>query len=116
MIDRLRLNTKLYGFDGVIGRHDYFLNTIIIFSISLLFTLPFYLWTLFYSKTVGDLLKTSKMFEHAPFYVGVLFFIGASAAAILTISNVFRRLNDINGKVNLFSNIIFSVMFFIYAY
>ena len=26
MEDKLRLNTKLYGFDGIIGRRDYFLN------------------------------------------------------------------------------------------
>ena len=55
--DKLRLNTKLFGFTGIIGRRDYFLNCIIIGAISLFFTLPYQSWTHSHAQNFYDIFE-----------------------------------------------------------
>lgn len=106
MSDSLRLNTKLYGFDGIIGRRDYFLNLILICSISLFFSLPYMGWVYSHIVTLGDLLDFAGTFSQSPVLLKLWFLIGTAGISVLLASNIFRRLNDINGKINTTANVI----------
>ena len=100
MEDKLRLNTELYGFDGIIGRRDYFLNRVIIASIGLIFILPYQIWLITNMQTFGDLLGLHKMFFQAPILLKLWLLTGTIGTFILTASNIYRRLNDISGSIN----------------
>lgn len=111
MDSKLNVNTKLFGFDGVIGRHDYFLNMIILASISLIFVLPFNLWFFSHIETAADTFNFSKLFFQAPLLLKIFYLCGNLVTFVLFISNLFRRLNDISGKNNLVLNIFISLIF-----
>ena len=115
MDDKLRLHTNLYGFDGIIGRRDYFLNLVIISAISILFTLPYTMWFFANIETIGDSLRLSNMFLSAPLLLKVWTFIGVVIICTIKISNIFRRLNDIFGDIKLSVNIICSIIFALFA-
>jgi len=100
MEDKLRLNTDLYGFEGIIGRRDYFLNIVIICSIMIFFTLPYFLWTFSHTETFADMFNYNKMFLQTPILLKLWFLGGTIGTFVLTASNIWRRLNDINGKIN----------------
>ena len=106
MSEDLRLNTKLFGFDGIIGRRDYFLNIVLICSISLFFTLPYMGWVYSHIETLGDLLDFVGIFSNSPILLKLWFLLGTASVSILSASNIFRRLNDINGQVNTAANVI----------
>ena len=116
MQDSLRLNTKLFGFDGIIGRRDYFLNIIYICSISLFFVLPYTCWMYAHVETLGDMFDQTKMFMQAPVLLELWFLFGTAYVCALSLSNVFRRLNDINGCVNTKMNVICSTFMAIAAF
>ena len=100
MEDKLRLNTKLYGFDGVIGRRDFILNSMYISAIAILVTTPYSFWLSSNSTSYSDLLNPSALFLSAPILLKI-WLLGLSLVAItLSVSNIVRRLNDINGGVN----------------
>ncbi|MBR6126585.1 hypothetical protein IKQ21_02775 [bacterium] len=113
MEDKLRLNTKLYGFDGIIGRRDFFLNFLIICAISLLFTMPYTIWLFANIETLFDAFNFSQMFVQSPVFLKIWIIFGTAGFGTLGVSNIFRRLNDINGDVNTTSNIIFSAIYLI---
>lgn len=113
MEDELKVNTKLYGFDGIIGRRDYFLNGIIIASLVLLFVLPYQVWMYANIGTLSDIFDLHKLFLKAPFLLKLWFLSGTLATFVLTASNVWRRLNDINGKVINELNGFIAVLFFL---
>ena len=104
MEDKLRLNTELYGFDGIIGRRDYFLNGIIIASIAVIFVLPYQFWLFSNIQMLSDLGNLHKMFFQAPILLKLWFLIGRIGTFVLSASNINRRLNDINGKINTYLN------------
>lgn len=114
MEDKLRLNTELYGFDGIIGRRDYFLNGIIIASIALAFILPYQIWLFSNIGTMTDLFNLHLMFFKSPILLKIWFLLGTSATFVLSASNVFRRLNDINGSVNIPANISVTTLLFLF--
>ena len=99
MEDKLRLNTDLYGFEGIIGRRDYFLNCIIIAAISLFFTLPATGWIMTHAQTISEMFGMGKLLASGPIFLKLWFLIGMVLTFVLHISNAFRRINDINGEV-----------------
>ncbi len=99
MDDKLRLNTNLYGFEGIIGRRDYFLNCIIIAAISLFFTLPATGWVMTHAQTISEMLGMGKLLASGPIFLKLWFLIGIILTFVLHVSNAFRRINDINGDV-----------------
>lgn len=99
-MDKLRLNTNLMGFDGVIGRRDYFLNVIYICMIALAFNLPLSGYWIRHAETILDFFSTSNMFYGASLGLKLWFLPGMAFVVYLGISNLIRRLNDINGEVN----------------
>ena len=113
MEEELQFNTKLFSFDGVIGRHGYFLNVIIISSIALCFLLPYHCWFLNNMQTFTDMFNLGAMFAKAPLFLKLWFLSGTLATFVLYASNVWRRLNDINGKVNKVLNISVIALFFL---
>lgn len=110
MQDSLRLNTKLCDFDGIIGRRDYFLNIILICSINLFFVLPYMGWMYSHIETLGEMFDFVKVFSQAPMLLKLWFLSGTAGVCVLSTSNIFRRLNDINGEVNTNINVICSVI------
>lgn len=106
MENELNVNTKLYGFNGIIGRRDYFLNGIIIASISLFFVLPYQLWLFSNIQTLPDLLRLDRLFIQSHLLLKLWLLVGIVGTFILSASNICRRLNDINGRINIYINII----------
>lgn len=104
MQDDLKLNTKLFGFEGIIGRYDYLKNIIVISVIAFCFILPYIIWMFSNVQTSSDLYKLDEIFFEAPVFHKLLFITGLFLDFILSASNIIRRLNDINGEVNIFIN------------
>lgn len=115
MIDELRLNTKLIGYDGIIGRRDYFLNSIYVCMISLIVSLPITGYLTANVESIPDFLKLNQIFYQAPILLKLWTIIGTAGVLYIFISNVVRRLNDINGAVNKnLSMVVSSVFVFSY--
>ncbi len=104
MEDNLKLNTKLFGFEGVIGRCDYLKNIIVISFIAFCFILPYPIWLFSNIQTSSDLYSLDDIFFEAPINLKFLFMTGLFLNFILSASNIIRRLNDINGEINNFLN------------
>ena len=100
MEDKLRLNTSFFGFDGIIGRRDYFLNMVYIWGLSAILTIPYTGWLFGNIETLADLCEPYKMFLSAPILLKLWHIVVLLAIAAVAISNNFRRMNDILGEVN----------------
>lgn len=111
MIDRLRLNTNLFGFGGIIGRRDYLLNFVYIWAINVFFVLPYNFWLYTNIESYSDLMNLGGLFLSAPILLKVWFTLGTAFISVLTVSNVIKRLNDILGKENTVLNVLVSTLF-----
>lgn len=92
MEDELKLNTKLFALDGVIGRRDYIINTFIITMISQLCTSP-----LFFGK-MQSLDFNSSFFMQLNDMQKIILIISMLICTPLSFSNMTRRLSDIWNK------------------
>ena len=99
MNDKLRLNTNFYGFDGIIGRRDYFLNLIYLCSLNLFIILPYTFWMYTNIETLGDLFNFPNAFLQTPMFLKLWFLFGSAAICVIFVSNIIRRLNDINSII-----------------
>ena len=115
MEDKLRLNSSLFSFEGVIGRRDFFLNGVIIYAIELFFTVPYLVFTCTHAESVFDIFNLQKVFFIAPLYLKIWVLAGIALGCMLVASNIYRRLNDINGEVNNFANISCSLIYTVTA-
>ncbi len=110
-MEELRLNTKFIGFDGIIGRRDYFINILFINIISTITTIPVN-WSLLSSmETMEDAFNYAGLFSGMPVLLKVWYVLVLAVCLFIFISNVIRRLNDINGKTNTCANSIISAIF-----
>lgn len=116
MQDNLEVNTKLGSYEGIIGRRDYFLNLIILSSIALFYTLPYSIWLMTKITQFSDIVSLNTIFYTAPMFIKVWYILGTAGVSYLLVSNIVRRLNDINGRVNLPLNIICSLVFVINSF
>lgn len=107
MEDELKLNTKLFAFNGIIGRRDYIINTFIITMISQLFTSP-----LFFGK-MQSLDFNNSFFMQINDCQKILIIISTVICTILSFSNMTRRLSDILRKKVDFQIYIICIVFFI---
>ena len=108
--NKLEVNEKLFAFNGIIGRHAYFVNIVILCALSIIVVSPY--TTYFYANagTISDMLDIQKMFLNTPLILKLWMIIGTAGVCTLSVSNIFRRLNDILGKVQTGTNIIFSTI------
>lgn len=113
--DKLRLNTALYGFDGIIGRRDFVLNAMYITAIAMLIGIPFGFWMSTNMTEMSDYFNMPKLFMQTPIWLKLWIISLGSVTLTLSISNIFRRLNDISGKVNTNLNIYMAIYFVINA-
>lgn len=111
MIDKLRLNTKLFSFGGIIGRRDYVLNLVCIWAINVFFVLPYNAWLFTKAETFSDFMNLSGLFISSPIFLKIWFILGTILVSVLTVSNAIKRLNDILGKENNVLNICVSILF-----
>lgn len=110
-VDKLRLNTDFIGFEGIIGRRDYFINILYTAIISTLATIPV-TWSLLSNmETMGDAFNYVKLFSDMPILLKLWYVLISTVCLFIFISNIVRRLNDINGKVNKSINTVVSVLF-----
>lgn len=116
MIDKLRLNTKLLGFDGVIGRRDFAINIIYLCMINMLFTVPLSFHFASSAETILDFFALNKLFYSAPTLLIIWVLLGSGVVFYVSLSNWIRRLNDINGFVNKTANIAIGALAFIGAF
>ena len=111
MIDKLRLNTKFLGTDGIIGRYDFCYNLIFLGMIALIFSLPLNLYLLANLGTLEDLLNLNKVWAEASWLLKIWTLVGGIVCSYIVCINANRRLNDINGKISKDINLIFSTLF-----
>lgn len=111
MEDKLRLNTALYGFDGIIGRRDFALNAMYITAIAMLISIPFGFWISANITNFSDYFDMPKIFMQTPIWLKFWIISLGTVTLTLSISNTFRRLNDISGKVNMGLNISLAIFF-----
>lgn len=116
MIDELRLNTKLIGFDGVIGRRDFCLNIVYLCMISAVFMVPLTMFFATHSQTMADFFALNKLFWQASLFLKLWVIGGAAGIVYISLSNWIRRFNDINGFVNKNANILISALAVIGAF
>ena len=106
-VDKLRLNTDFIGFEGIIGRRDYFINILYTATISTLATIPV-TWSLLSNmETMGDAFNYAKLCSGMPILLKLWYVLVSTVCLFIFISNIVRRLNDINGKVNKSINTVF---------
>lgn len=98
VVAKVNVSSTLFSFDGVIGRRDYFLNSVYIGIISTFFTLPYTFWAMRNANTTLDYIFAQNLFIKAPLFLQLWLVIGSAYAFILTISNIIRRLDDVNGE------------------
>lgn len=116
IVDNLKLNAKFIGFDGVIGRRDYFLNIAYLHIIEIICLLPM-TWHIFsHLENFTDLFNVSKLYSGMPpllllWSALVTFFI-----LFTRISNIIRRTNDIMGSINNSLNTVLSILLLITAF
>ena len=111
MIDKLRLNTKFLGTDGIIGRYDFCYNLIFLGMIALIFSLPLNLYLLANLGTLEDLLNLNKVWAEASWLLKIWTLVGGIVCSYIVCINTNRRLNDINGKISKDIHLIFSTLF-----
>lgn len=111
MIDKLRLNTKFLGTDGIIGRYDFCYNLIFLGMIALIFSLPLNLYLLANLGTLEDLLNLNKVWAEASWLLKIWTLVGGIVCSYIVCINANRRLNDINGKISKDIHLIFSTLF-----
>lgn len=116
MIDELRLNTKFFGTDGIIGRYDFCYNLIYLGMIALIFSLPLNLYLIANLGTIEDIFNLNKIWADAYLLLKIWILIGGILCAYIICINANRRLNDINGKVSKDTNLIFSALFILNAF
>ena len=115
-MEEVRENNALIGFEGVIGRYNYFLNLVILNMISILFTTPLTGYYLTGADNFSSLFNFTSLFMQAPIGVRIWGIIGSIIVSYVIVSNVIRRLNDINGKENKYMNYGISAIFVLLAF
>ena len=116
MEDKLRLNHELYGFDGIIGRRDFFLNYIYISSVALVFNMPFLNRLFLNMSTLEDYFNISQIFAESPILLKLWVILGTAWVCVLFMSNIFRRLNDICGGIKLPVQIFFAILYVMFNF
>lgn len=111
MLDKLRLNTKLFSFGGVIGRRDFVLNYLYLLLIYTAFSLPFSFWIISNMKNYTETFAINNLFANSPLMIKFFLILGLLIVIVPHFFNVFKRVNDISGKENLIINIIISTIF-----
>lgn len=103
--NELQVNEKLFSFDGVIGRHAYLVNMVIICALSSLIVLPYTTYLYTHLGSFADFFEFPKMFLKAPLILKLWVIFGTAGVCTLSVSNIFRRLNDIIGEKRTGTNI-----------
>ena len=103
--NNLELNEKLYSFEGVIGRHGYLVNLVIICALSALVMLPYTTYFYTHAGSVADFFNFYGMFNNAPVTLKFWMILGTGAVCALSASNICRRLNDISGEIKVGTNV-----------
>ncbi len=111
MSEELRENKAFISFEGFMGRYDYFLNLVLLNMIAVLFTLPLTGSFLTSAGNIDSLFNLHNLFLLSPLWVKIWGIIGSTLISYIIISNVFRRLNDINGEEKKNFNIAISTVF-----
>lgn len=111
MSDELRLNTKLIGFDGIMGRWDFCLNFVYLCMIGTLFSLPASGYVMSHIGTFSDFFSLNAVFWEAPGLLKIWVLPGTAFVLYIGISLIIRRLNDINGKVCRDTNVIVATLY-----
>ena len=111
MRDELRLNTRLIGFDGIIGRWDFCLNFIYLCIIGSLFSLPASSYLMTHISSFSDFFSMNTIFWEAPWLLKIWVFPGIAFILYIGISLIIRRLNDINGEVCRDTNAIVATLY-----
>ncbi len=111
MNDELRLNTKLIGFDGIMGRWDFCLNFVYLCMIGTLFSIPASGYLVSHVGNISEFFSMNAIFWEAPWLLKLWVLPGTAFVLYIGISLIIRRLNDINGRICRDTNTIVSVLY-----
>ena len=95
--NKLELNEKLYSFDGVIGRYGYFYNAVIICALNFLALLPYTMYICYHAQDMTQLFGGREVFSTFPLLLQIWTLVATAGVCTLSLSNIYRRLNDIVG-------------------
>ena len=114
--NNLIINNKFFSFEGIIGRRDFFLNTIYIQMIGQFFYIPFAIWFQRVITSLNDINNISSYFYSENIFFKLYIIFGTVLLMVLYLSNMNRRLNDIFGKNIPFLNYLICTIFIITSY
>lgn len=100
MSENLEINTKLYSYDGILGRRDYCINLIYISAISLVINTPFIIYWLIRCSSLEDIFKFNIVFFNAPIILIFLTLISAILVLVLLVPTIHRRIRDLCANTN----------------
>ncbi len=110
MDENYEINTKLYGFGGILGRRDYCINLIYILVIMFLINCPFAIYLSKKLLSFDEILRYNEFFYGAPLILVLISLLTSIAVGALLLSNVHRRLTDILGRKSSFLTTVFGIM------
>ena len=108
--NKLQVNERLFSFDGIIGRHAYLVNMVIICALSTLVILPYTTYLYTHIGNIGDIFQPANMFAKMPLILKVWTIAATAGVCTLSVSNIYRRLNDIFGEVRNGTNAVLSAL------
>lgn len=116
MVKELSYNSKLLAFDGYIARRDYIVNLLLITMVVVTLLFPYSIWLMTQMGNFIDFFTVGGIMKKAPLLLQCWVFLCTAVSCYFCISNIIRRLNDINGKVNTVINSICSILIIIAAF
>ena len=97
MID-IKINKKLLGFTGCIGRRDYFLNFLYLSLITSILSAPMSYWFTIKPQNLFEIFNITSMINSAPVSVIFFYLLACAISMVVGVGLVSRRLSDIWGK------------------
>ena len=111
MLENLNINTKLYSYDGVLGRRDYCINLIYISAISLVMNIPFFMYWLLKCSTFEDLFNFNIIFLNSPILLKIWTLFSAILIVGLLIPTIHRRIRDIYAETKHYMTTVCAIIF-----
>ena len=108
--NRLIVNENLFSFEGVIGRHAYLVNIVIICALSFLVMFPYTTYFYNHASNLADFLNFYGMYNSAPVTLKFWLILGTGVICAISASNICRRLNDIGGEVRVGTNVVLCIV------
>ena len=93
----LKINNKIFAFNGCIGRREYILNMMIVNAISSILTMPFSYWMAKSCQNPMEMFNFPALFASAPISAMFFYTLACLMCVVFHFGLVSRRIADIKG-------------------